>query len=294
MEAAPLVGVDATWWDESTGLPPTEPAFTGVAVRVKLRDGPVWVHPEHGVVQNPGGWGRNWLVSADGDRLQSEYIYARGEDKPSELDIIGKIVVDKEGKASGELRIRATGAFFDPDKLREADAQKKKVKEIVGRFLSDVDVPGHSIATLSDTLLQATASVASKDELEKLDGRRLLKLGDGPAFLKEIPLPLNRSYRRTDVHTNGRFHERVNLTFEVPKKWQSLAVPRAMSPVEGPWGRVEQRVEVRDETIRFYREVSVLTDLIAPDHFESLRAAVNELMANQSLLLVVGKSMDAD
>ncbi len=291
LKATPSVGIDATRWDESGGLLPTESAFAGVAVRVDLPSGPVWVHPEHGVFQNPGSWGRHWLLGVDeAGKLQSAYVYARGEDKPSELEITGKIAVDKDAKATGELRIRATGAFFDPAKLETTDAQEKQIENLVGRVLSDVDVPGHSVVTLSEEVFRATASVGSKDSLEELNELHLVKLGDGPAFLPEIPLPLDRSYRQTDVQLNGRFHERLDLTIELPDGWQAFVLPAAMPPVRGSWGTLEQSVEGREKTIRFRRNVSVMTDLISPGDFESLRQAVNELKANQSLLLVVGKS----
>lgn len=295
MKASASVGVDATCWDESGGLPPTESAFAGVAVRVDLQRGPVWVHPEHGVFQNPGTWGRHWLLGVDDTgKLQSAYVYARGENDPSELDMIGKIAIDEDAKATGELRIRAIGTFFDPAKLETADAQEKQIKNLVGRVLSDVDVPGHSVSTLSQEVFRAMASIASKDSIKELNKLHLLKLGDGPAFLPEIPLPLDRSYRQTDVQLNGRFHERIDLTIELPDGWQPFVLPAAMLPVRGSWGILEQSVEVRKKTIRFRRNVSVMTDLITPGDFESLGRAVNELKANRSLLLVVGESSESN
>jgi len=116
----------------------------------------------------------------------------------------------------------------------------------------------------------------------------LLKLGDGPAFLKDIELPLNRSYRKTDVQLAGRFRERVDLTIELAKGWQASVMPRAMAPVHRTWGMLQQGVEVRDQTLRFRRDVSVMTNSVAPVDFESLRQAINELKANSNLMVVVG------
>ena len=126
--------------------------------------------------------------------------------------------------------------------------------------------------------------------VKKLDEHHLLKFGDGPAFLSDIPLPLNRSYRRTDVQLGGRLHERVDLTIELPKGWQPSVVPTAMPAVHGTWGKLEQSVEVREKQMRLRRNVSIMTDTITPDDFEGLRQAVNELKTSQSLLLVVGKA----
>lgn len=134
MTASPAVGIDANLWDESDEVAPTGSVFAGAVVLVDLPDGPVYVHPQHGVFKNPGGWGRHWLLSVDdAGTLKRTYVYARGEREPSELHIAGKITVNPDGEATGELRIRATGAFFDPAKLETADAQKSLVQGLVGR-----------------------------------------------------------------------------------------------------------------------------------------------------------------
>ena len=291
MSASPLMGVDATAWDESDTLAPTGTAFAGVAIQVDLPSGSVYVHPQHGIFENPGSWGRHWLLDvSDAGRLKPTYVHARGENEPSELEIVGKVAVDATGKATGELRIRATGTFFDPADLETADAQESFVKGLVGRVLSDFSVPGHSVVTLSEETFRATASVASKDALATLDEFHLLKLGDGAAFLPDIALPLGRSYRKTDVELTGRFRERIDVTIELPESWHASIVPAAMAPVHKNWGAITQAVDVHDRTIRLRRNVSVMTETLTPGDFESLRQAVNDLRANQSLVVVFGQA----
>ena len=80
-------------------------------------------------------------------QLQATYIRARGERMRSELHVSAKIAVDKEAKATGELRIRLTGAFFDPTALDTAKAQKASLKGIVKRVLSGCTLERHPVVT---------------------------------------------------------------------------------------------------------------------------------------------------
>ena len=281
------VAADATAWDEQV---PTGSAFAGVVVVADLPDGPVRVHPQHGVFRNPGSWGRHWLLGlTESGVLRAVYVHARGEKRPSEVHVTGKVTVDAEGQAGGELRIRLTGAFYDPQRLETEDKQKTLVKDMVGRVLSEFKVTDHSIATLSDEVLRATATVASNDALKSYGSRHLLTLGTGPAFLGEFPLPLNRSYRKAAVHVKGQVREHVALTIELPEEWTAAIVPATLGPVQGPWGAVAQQAEVEGRTVRFRRTVDITSDTIAPDDFSSLREAINDLRAARSLHLVCGK-----
>ncbi|MBU0717147.1 MAG: DUF3857 domain-containing protein, partial [Planctomycetes bacterium] len=290
MKASIAIGVDAGSWTDTDELAPPGGAFAGAVVVVNSPDGAMYVHPQHGVFENPGHWGRHHLLNLDsGGKMQHQYVAARGEKKPSDLQITGKIKVDKDGKASGQLRINLTGAFYDPHDLDTTDAQEALVKGFVGQVLSDFEVAGHSIITLSGDVLKATANVASKDKLKSADKHHMLKFGGGPAFLAEFSLPVDRSYRSTDVHVAGAFREQVNLVVELPEEWTASVVPTSMKPVVGPWGNLSQTVEVEDGKVRFHRAVAITTDTITPDDFAGLRDAVNTLKATRSLVLVCGK-----
>jgi hypothetical protein len=297
MKASLHVGVNATRWSDSDNMVPTGAAFAGLIVAVDLPGETVFVHPQHGVFANPGNWGRHRLLSADdAGSVRQTYICARGENEPSELHIAGKIVVDDGGHATGDLRIRATGVFFDPAKLETADAQKALVKNLVGRVLSDFDVPGHSVVTLSDDTFRATASVASSGALKAHDRLHVLRFGDGPAFLPDIPIPLARSYRRTDVHLAGRFNESIDVTIELPKEpaADTSIIPGSLPPIAGLWGTVAQTVDVDGKAVRFRRNAAVVTETLGPGDFEQLRQAVNNLRASRSLILGFGVDASAE
>jgi hypothetical protein len=284
MDTSVQVAVEADSWNAEV---PMRSAFAGVVVIVDLPDGPVRVHPQHGVFDDPGHWGRHWLLGiGPGDRLRAAYVRARGEKRPSEIQISGKIILDKTGKATGDLRIRLTGAFYDPRRLEDAGEQKSLIKGLLGRVLSEFQITDHSVATLSADVLKATVTVASKEELKSFDKERLLHLGSGPAFLPDFPMPLGRSQRKTDVQLAGRFSERVDLTIELPEGWQAAILPASMARAEGSWGSAQQTVEVDGRTVRFHRVIVTTTTTLAPNDFDSLREVVNSLRTEASRVLV--------
>ncbi len=289
------VGVNATRWNDVDGMIPTNSAFDGVIVVAELADETLYVHPERGVFANPGDWGRRWLLGVDdGGSVAKTYVYARGEEAPSEIHIAGKISIDTAGEATGDLRIRATGAFFDPTTLETTDAQKSLVEDFVGRVLHDFNVPGYSVTTLSEETFRATASVASDGKLKGHDKVHLMHFGDGPAFLPDVPMPLGRSYRRTDVKLAGRFQETVDLTIELPEEWSPSILPTAFPAIGGPWGTVVQTIDVDGRIVRLRRSVAVTTKVLSPAVFEKVRGAVNDLRATRSLLLGVGPEVSGE
>ena len=279
------VGADAVIWDEDV---PTDSGFAGVVVIGVLPDGEsVHIHPRHGVFSNPGPWGRRLMLDLDeSGSLRKNYVYARGQNEPSELVIAGKIMIDAQGAATGQLRPRLSGAFFDPHKLDSADFQKSLISNLVERVVSGFEISGHSVVTLSNESFQATADVTSREPLKSYDQRFVLKLGSGPAFLVDFPLPLRRSQRLTDVQLASRVHEKIDLMIELPEGWGVAVSPASPGKVEGEWGMVSQDVEIDGRTVRFRRSSAIKTERITPTEFASLREALLNLQAEQSLLLV--------
>ncbi len=286
MSASLAIGVERDLPGSYDELISTTSALAGAVVVVDGSDGLTYVHPQHGIFTNPAHWGRHRLLTLnDRGEVEETVILARGEDKPSELTLTGKLAIDEDGKAAGELRIRATGVFFNPKKLDTADAQKKLVKNMVKRVLGDLDVPSHSLVTLSDEVFRATANVASEEALKEYGPLRALRLGDGPAFLLDVHMPLASSERRNDVKLAGAFREHVDLTIELADGLQTSILPTALAEVRGDWGRASQSVEQDGQTVRFRRHIEVTQSRIAPDTFAGLREAINDLRAAQSSML---------
>ncbi|HNQ22404.1 MAG TPA: DUF3857 domain-containing protein [Phycisphaerae bacterium] len=287
METELTVAVDSTIWDKDV---PADSAFAGLVAAVALPDQIVWVHPRQGVIRNPGSWGRHRLLSVTGDRLTDVCIRACGEGYASEFQLGGKITIDKSGKAGGELRLRLTGSFYNPAGLESASAQASLVKGLVQRALSGFTVSGHTLTTLSDDVLEAKLTVSSGEALPEVGGQRVLRFGDGPAFLGDFPLPLSRSYRQTDVDLAGAFREQVDILVELPEGQAPVVVPAGLPKVEAGWGSVAQSVDADGRTVRVRRTVEVTADPVPAKDFEALRSAVNDLRATQSLLLAIGSA----
>lgn len=284
------VGVDADLWSEGDKPAPIDEALAGVVLNVDLGDRQLQIHPRRGEVRNPGAWGPHWLLSVDSSRaLQTSYVAARGEKVPSELEMVGKLAVDSEGKVTGELRFRLTGAFFDPLTLEDSDAQKAKLAGVLEHVLTDFDVADFSVATLDHSVLRATATIASKEVLKSYGEQRVLKFGDGPAFLHDIHLPLDDASRRHAVSLVGQVREQVDLIVEMPEGWKASILPGSLEASKGPWGEAAQQVEVEDRTVRFRRMVKITTDTIAASDFAAMRDTLNNLRADRSLVLAMGK-----
>lgn len=283
-QAEALPAVDAVGWDETL---PVDAAFAGMLVVVHHGGQEVLLHPQLGEIGNPGQWGRKWVLRGS-DAGGPLYLGARGEDSPSDLNLAGKLVIAPDGKVSGEIRMRMTGVFFDPLKLKAADAQKKLVESMVGRVLSGSQVTSHSIVTLSPAELQATAQVATKEALKQVGGQFVLQFGAGPAFLPEIPLPLDRTLRRSKVRTAGKFREVLDLVVELPKEWPAPAANSSGVEAGGDWGTVAQELKPADRTVRLRRNIELKSDTLSPEDFAKVREAINTLRAVEHTNLVVG------
>ena len=287
--ASAMVDVDAISWDPKDDMPPTAEAFLGIVVSVHTADGDVYVCPRHGVFASPGTAGRHWLLALDGSgSVESRYVAVRGQSAFSTLSITGKVKVCEAGKVSGDMRLDATGLFFDPAKLKSGGAQKSAVSGLIGRVARGVDVADYVMTRLDEQQMQATVQVSSKEALAKVEDHHILLLGDGPAFLAGVPLPLDRSQRRTDVQLAGAFEERVDVTIDLPRDWAVSIKPRPVMVENSKWFSAAQKVTVDGQTIRFTRTISVNKDVLTPDELLEVRRVVNEMRATSALLLAFG------
>ncbi len=284
MKVQAAVAIDTDTWAKDV---PTLSSFADVVVKVDA-DKPLFAHPTHGLLRDPGSWGGHMLLAKQDGKIETQAIRRRGEDSPSQLTIAGKISLDDKGVATGDLRLDLTGSFYDPENLDAASSQKAFVKKIAGRVFSDAKLKDHTITLLSDERLTAKATLTSKQALKKFEKQHLLQLGHGPAFLADFPMPLGRSHRQTDVHLNGAFTESVDLTIELPEGWAASITPLNVKQVTGNWGAAEQRVEQDGRFVHLHRTVRITSDTIAPKDFASLREVVNILRTDAAGLLAAG------
>jgi len=292
LKVIPLLAVDADLWSDEA---PVRSAFWAVVLSVETPDGGLLVHPQHGLLQNPGPHGRKWLLRpAEDGRLTKTYLATRAEKTTSELSLDARLSVAADGKVSGDLRIALTGGFYDPAGLETAAQQESLVRSIAGRVAVGVDVGGQAITALSPDRMAATAKLAAKSPLKMVGRNYVLHLGDGPAFLPEFPLPLGVATRRSDVSLPGPLAERVDVIIELPEGWKPLIAPRSVKAVKGAWGEAVQTVEVEGRTVRLSRRVSITTDCVPVEAWPSLREVVNDLKADAARTLLAGPEPQRD
>jgi hypothetical protein len=286
LKAYPVLAVDGRFFDADV---PTDSGLVGVAAVIETKDGPLYVHPRHGVFHDPGSWGRHILLSLnDRGELEQTYIRARGEDLTSELSCTGRIELAEDGTAAGTIYVTMTGAFFDPTDLETGKAQQRKVESLVDRMLSGFKVTEASVTALSQDEFSATAQISTAEALPKIDDQRLLTLGDGPAFLADFPLPTDRSQRLTAVKLAGAFSEHIDLTVVLPDGKELRLMPASLPEVSGRWGAISQTVTRNGPEIHLQRDARVTIDRISPEEFPPIREAVNALRAPGCLHLAYG------
>lgn len=284
-----LVAVKPDEWTETGEIGPVLSSFDAAVVQVSLPEGTLYIHPRLGEIKNPGAWGRRFLLRTNDGRLDTLYVAARGESMTSDVQVTGKLSLAKDGNESGELRLQATGTFYDPEKLQTADAQKAWVAAIVGQVLSGVDVTAFTIGTLSGDMLRATVQVATTKPLPKVGGRTVVRFGDGPCLLSSIAIPLDRSERFADVRLGTRMRESIDLTIEFPDGFKTVTSPESLEPISGSWGTALQRVHTSDRSLRFTRTLATEKETLAAAEFLALRETLNTLRATRHLTAAVSE-----
>jgi hypothetical protein len=270
-------------------LAPDE-AFAGCILFAGNDEESSLVHPRDGVLRIHGrfaghtvmgaGWpgaGWTWPVRIEG----------RGDIDENVIDLRAHASIDAAGQVSGTAEIRLTGLFFDPAELATADAQKKHLQRIVARLVVGARVASVAMRELSVERLVATVTFALEKPLPKTDGLWLLELGKGPAFLPDVPMPLDRTVRRTDVRLKGFFSEKVDLVIELPEGAATAALPSARARTEGDWGSVEQTVRTEGRKVHLKRRILDVPRTVPAGEFGPLRDAVNALRAAGSRILAI-------
>ncbi len=250
------------------------------------------VHPQLGILSNPGSWGEHVLLGAGESKpVDVIRVYRQGEVTPSGFDLSGRLTVLSDGKISGELHLEFTGGFCDPNQLAKADQQKTTVQQMVNRVLPGLEVKQLSLSTLNDQRVSVDLTVQSVEAVPSLSGSLLIGLGDGPAFLQTYPMPLASSYRRTPVWIGGRIHEVVDLTWSIEGGRKSPTPSTVVhANLRAPWGMVFQQVDHLDKTIVFKRRIDLAVDTLSLNDFLQIREIINSLRSPQKRQLVLDAS----
>jgi hypothetical protein len=274
-ETALVVGVEPRRWSDDI---PSDDAFWSVVIDAG-RDGQRWfVHPTQGVIEEPvSGAPRLLLARGDEQGPQRTLLKARGQDEGSLIEITGKLTVGEDDRVTGQLRVRATGAYFDPSSLKSADEQKRFAGRIASGLLGDLSVREVSVEELSSEGLRLTASVGLDAPITPTAGLRIMKLGDGPISLAYFSIPLSAAQRRTDVALTSAWHEKADIMIAFPEGRHPKLHPFGEFRAEGAWGHARQNLVPSDEGLRMTRDVRMMRDRLTTQELAGVREAFNRL-----------------
>lgn len=282
--AAPAVAVEA-----DAGLPevPADDAFSAVLLRVESADGPFWLHPHDGVVADPGPWGPRMVLDPRDGKLVQTALAQRGANAGSGIDLSVQLTLADDGSATGKLSLTLSGIFAAPDNLKSQESQKKLIGAVVKRAVGDVKVTDFAVTKLSSEGFAATADIAA-DSLSAIQDGRLVQLGEGPVFLKDVALPLAVSERNAPVELVGPIDEHTRIAITWPKEWKARLMPQALARLTGGWGALGQTVEASESGLTVVREAQIAAEL-SPADFTTLRDALNRLRADGFRTIVAGR-----
>lgn len=280
------LAINANDWKPDGDVAPVAAMLDGVLVTF---DGATWWHPKVGEVVAGGSWGRRWILSAGESALAVEYLKSRGEDDVSTLAVTGSLAVMADGKLSGEVRVRAEGAYLGSETFRTAEAQKAWASAVVGScVLNGANVAGVSVTSLMPGSVQLTATIGMTDALPKRGDKYVVALGAGPYVATVAPAGWERSERWNPVRFATRYREEVDVSIDLGKSLQAVVPPPSISERTGAWGRTRQEVTMEGATVRVRRDVEIREPELPPRRFAELRKALNELRAVGALTMVIG------
>ena len=286
-DAKAAVAVDSARWNNAA---PTLSAVTGVVVIANVAGETIHIHPSTGIFENPGSWHSHLLLTNEDGSVNKVHVAGRGEKNTSELVVTGKLAVDKDANATGELRIRLTGGFYDPLKLETGDQQKALMNDIVNRVVKGFNVSSYSVTTLSTESLRANIQISTEGAIGSFANRHVIQLGDGPAFVQTQPLPLKGATRETSVALRGPIRELIELNVELPDGWGTSVVPASYKSTVSQWGYAQQDVVAKDNKLQFKRSVAITESVLSAKEFLEARRALLALSTDQAIIFAFNKT----
>jgi hypothetical protein len=265
---------------------PTPAGVVAVIARVDLSGESFWLHPSKGVV-SARSFPDHLIIGSDRTPGPS-YLASAGT--PAHTSIQGRLKIEPDGTAAGELKLRLKGSAYDPERLRSADEQKAFLSGLVGKVVEGLTLDSFSISTLSDAEFHVAVTAKVSKPLPMVGSLRRLILASEFPFTASVPIPLAAGPRRLSVELQSPVIEELELRLELPEGHRPSAVPSDLERTAGEGGKVELRVTSPDGgplTVR--RVIRIESKRLAPSEFLPLREALNELRADSSRVIIFGK-----
>ncbi len=260
---------------------PTRECFAGIVLVAHSNEGPIMLHPQHGMINTPDSWDDDIaLVSLDSDgSLRTTNLHNRKQKGANAMKLSGSLAVNEDGQLQGSLRLRLAGGFFDPQQLKTSDAQESFLQKVVCNTIPAVENLTSSITTMSHDKLEATITLNEDNAIELLDEYYLMEMPGIDWFSWQFPIPLGSSKRITSVQLDGSFTAEVDLIVKIPDTWVFHMTPKAGIDEPGHWGAISQTVSTDEASLHINRRISVPKSILDPEDFSQLRRAANQLRA---------------
>jgi hypothetical protein len=102
-----------------------------------------------------------------------------------------------------------------------------------------------------------------------------------------VHIPLDHSTRTTPVQLPASgLVESWDITVHWPENWKAEVMPQTINAT-GPWGRIAQRIETKDNGCRILRDIQFSKDLITGIEFEQVRSALAQLSQDAANVFVL-------
>ncbi len=247
-----------------------------VVVLTLDEDAQIW-HPRHGRIRRSAAHNGLTLRGPSAESWSGATLPRWSDAGESVAEVTGSASLDAEGRIGGELTVRLSGLFVNPNSLETEDAQKSRLAEIVARVLPGCEVSDFSVIQLTSSMFAASARIRSAQPLSKQAGCWEWSLGgDGPG-LPESRLPLEYNTLHQPVRLAGAMEERVDLRLSWPAAWKVESAPQPVGLKMRSWGSAVQLVTPSDGGLRIERRVTLSRCDFAAEDVLDARGPLNEM-----------------
>lgn len=293
LKAQPVIVLrDDTWVDKT----PQDALISDYAVAIPGESALEFWHPQLGRMQRGARWNACTLVTAAGEAGPLERITwpAWSSAADSRASISGELTVTADASLTGKLTIRLTGFFVNAEALREADAQKSRIRDVLKRLSPSIDVQTVTIRSLTPDTFESEVLIKSTKPIEATGDLRRLTLGPDGVALADIDLPLAQSNRTTPVLLPAAFEQRVDIVLNWAPEWTVEASPADKFAVTGEWGSATSDTDLNssERKLRLTREIRLPARELTSAQWLAATGPLNGLRKESARTVLLRKSAE--
>ncbi|MFN0134788.1 MAG: DUF3857 domain-containing protein [Phycisphaerae bacterium] len=291
LKAQPAMLLRDGIWVEKT---PQEGLIGAFAIAVPGDAGLEFWHPQHGRMQRSGRWSGCTLATAEGEdgALQQIAWPAWTNVADSRVAVTGELAITADATLTGRMNVRLSGCFVNAEELRKGDAQQARVRDILKRVSSAIDVESVTIRALAPDTFEATAQIKSAKPIEGAGDLRRLAIGADGIASGDVELPLASAKRQTTVLLPAALEQQVDITLSWSAEWTIEASPSEEFAVTGEWGSATSDVDLNaaERKLRLTREIRFPSREFSPALWLAASEPLNDLRKEASRTVLLRKA----